>query len=91
MAPAQLARSKESGRFRAVHYPPTSTSTSTTPDPAEVREVYRLQQRRELGGSAAEIDWEAEAAIWGEETRAWVEEVQQAGDEALLGDLPDNE
>ena len=90
MAQVQLESSNESGQFRVVHYPRTSTSTSTTPDPAEVREVYRLQ-RRELGGSAAKIDWEAEAAIWGDETRVWIEEVQQAGDEALLGDLPDNE
>jgi hypothetical protein len=52
-------------------------------------EVYRLQ-RSELG-SAAPVDWDAEAATWGDETRAWVEEVQQAGDEALLGDLPDDE
>jgi hypothetical protein len=84
-----LVQLKEGSQLRAVHYPSTATSTSTTPDPTEMAEVYELQ-RRELG-SAQAIDWEAESAVWGEETRTWVEEVQQAGDEALLGDLPSDE
>jgi hypothetical protein len=73
-----------------VHYDSAhSSSTSTTPDPEEMARVYDLQLRRQRERTT--IDWEAEAAIWGEETRTWVEEVQQAGDEALLGDLPTNE
>jgi hypothetical protein len=66
-----------------VHYDATSSSTSTTPDPEQVAQVYNLQRRRQR--EAGSIDWEAEAATWGEETRTWVQEVREAGDEAFPG------
>jgi hypothetical protein len=81
---------RKSDELVRVHYDSArSSSTSTTPDPEDVARVYDLQLRRERERTT--IDWEAEAANWGEETRTWVEEVQQAGDEALLGDLSTDE
>jgi hypothetical protein len=71
---------KTSDELRSVHYASTSTSTSHTPMPEEMAKVYSIQ-RRQL--EALPIDWEAEAAVWGDDTRAWTEEAQQAGDEAI--------
>ena len=84
-----LVQSK-SDNLVPVHYDRAhSSSTSAAPDPSEMAKVYDLQLRREQ--EAKTVDWEAEAATWGDETREWVAEVQQAGDDALLGDLPTDE
>jgi hypothetical protein len=61
-----------------------ATSTSTSPNRAEIAMVYGYQKRHE----EAAVDWGAEAAVWGDETRTWVETARQASDEALASERP---
>jgi hypothetical protein len=58
---------------------PNASSTGL-PTPEREAEVYNIQ-RHQLERTG--IDWAAEAATWGAETREWVEEVSEAAGEAL--------
>lgn len=82
MAQAQV-QLKRSDSLQPISYRgDNATSTGATPSPAKMAEVYYIQQHQDQ-----QIDWTAAALTWGEETRAWVEEVQEAGDEALRGSV----
>jgi hypothetical protein len=79
MVQAQL-KLTATNEMPTLHSSQNATSTSGLPTPEREAEVYSIQ-RRQL--ERVGIDWAAEAATWGVETREWVEEVSEVAGEAL--------
>lgn len=66
---------------RTLDYGPRSTSTRGNPPDAMVADVYGLA-RGLRDRATAPIDWEAEAAVWADDTQAWADDAFDAAREA---------